>query len=105
MYGVLIALLPAFLVSLYFFGVGALIVTLTSVLACVFFEWAIGKFIMKKETTTVCDGSAIITGVLLAFNCLLTCLFGLLSLVPCSPSVSARCRSAVWAAIPLTLLW
>lgn len=68
MYGVLIALLPAFLVSLYFFGVGALIVTLTSVLACVFFEWAIGKFIMKKETTTVCDGSAIITGVLLAFN-------------------------------------
>ena len=68
MYGVLIALLPAFLVSLYFFGVGALIVTLTSVLACVFFEWAIGKFIMKKETTTICDGSAIITGVLLAFN-------------------------------------
>ena len=68
MYGVLIALIPAFLVSLYFFGLGALIVTDTSVAACLFFEWAIGKFLMKKETTTICDGSAVITGVLLAFN-------------------------------------
>ena len=68
MYGVLIALIPAFLVSLYFFGLGALIVTLTSVVACLFFEWAIGKFLMKKPTTTITDGSAIITGVLLAFN-------------------------------------
>ena len=34
MYGVLIALIPAFLVSLYFFGLGALIVTATSVAAC-----------------------------------------------------------------------
>lgn len=68
MYGVLIALIPAFLVSLYYFGLGTLIVTATSVLACLFFEWAIGKFIMKKETSTICDGSAIITGVLLAFN-------------------------------------
>ena len=68
MYGVLIALIPAFLVSLYFFGLGALIVTATSVAACLFFEWAIGKFLMKKETTTICDGSAVITGALLAFN-------------------------------------
>ena len=68
MYGVLIALIPAFLVSLYFFGLGALIVTATSVAACLFFEWAIGKYLMKKETTTICDGSAVITGVLLAFN-------------------------------------
>ena len=68
MYGVLIALFPAFIVSLLFFGLGALIVTATSVAACVFFEWAIGKYLLKKETTTICDGSAIITGVLLAFN-------------------------------------
>ena len=61
MYGVLIALIPAFLVSLYFFGLGALIVTATSVAACLFFEWAIGKYLMKKPTTTICDGSAIIT--------------------------------------------
>ena len=68
MYGVLIALIPAFIVSLVYFGLGALIVTATSVAACLFFEWAIGKFLMKKETTTICDGSAVITGVLLAFN-------------------------------------
>ena len=49
MYGVLIALIPAFLVSLYFFGLGALIVTATSVAACLFFEWAIGK-IFNEET-------------------------------------------------------
>lgn len=67
MYGVLIALIPAFLVSLYFFGLGALVVTTTSVAACVLFEYLIQKFLMKKEPT-LCDGSAILTGVLLAFN-------------------------------------
>ena len=68
MYGVLIALIPALLVSFYMFGLGAVVVTLTSVAACVFFEWAITKFILKRERSTICDGSAIITGVLLAFN-------------------------------------
>lgn len=68
MYGVLIALVPAFIVSLLFFGLGALVVTLTSVLACLFFEWAISKFIMKRVASTILDGSAAITGVLLAFN-------------------------------------
>ena len=68
MYGVLIALIPALLVSLIYFGVGAAIVTLTSVVACVFFEWVITKFILKREKNTILDGSAIITGVLLAFN-------------------------------------
>ena len=67
MYGVLIALIPAFLVSLYCFGLGALIVIATSVLACVIFEYLIQRFLMKKEPT-LCDGSAILTGVLLAFN-------------------------------------
>ena len=67
MYGVLIALIPAFLVSLYYFGLGALIVTLVSVVSCVLFEYLIQKFLMKKEPT-ICDGSAILTGVLLAFN-------------------------------------
>lgn len=68
MYGVLLALLPAFLVSLYFFGLGALLVTTVSVAACVFFEWAIVKYLLRRPVTTVTDGSAIITGVLLAFN-------------------------------------
>lgn len=67
MYGVLIALVPAFLCSLLFFGVGALVVTLTSVLACMVFEFAIQKFILGVKPS-VLDGSAIVTGVLLAFN-------------------------------------
>ena len=68
MYGVIIALIPALLVSLLVFGVGAAIVTLTSVAACVFFEWAITKYILRRERSTVTDGSAAITGLLLAFN-------------------------------------
>ncbi|MBQ7685002.1 MAG: RnfABCDGE type electron transport complex subunit D [Bacteroidaceae bacterium] len=68
MYGVCIALLPALLASFYFFGLGAVIVEATSVLACVFFEWAITKFLFKRERTTICDGSAVLTGLLLGFN-------------------------------------
>lgn len=67
MYGVLIALLPAFICSVIFFGIGAVIVTLTSVLACLIFEYLIQKFILQRPPT-IFDGSAIITGVLLAFN-------------------------------------
>lgn len=67
MYGVLIALIPAFICSILFFGMGAIIVTLTSVLACMFFEYVIQKFLLKQQPT-IFDGSAIITGVLLAFN-------------------------------------
>ena len=68
MYGVIIALVPALLVSFYMFGLGAVIVTLTSVIACLFFEWAITKYILKRERTTIMDGSAALTGILLAFN-------------------------------------
>ena len=68
MYGVIVALVPALLVSLFYFGIGSAIVLTTSVLACVFFEWAITKFILKREDTSVCDGSAILTGLLLGFN-------------------------------------
>ena len=67
MYGVLIAMIPAFICSVVFFGMGAIIVTLTSVLACLIFEYLIQKFILKRQPT-IWDGSAIITGVLLAFN-------------------------------------
>lgn len=68
MYGVIIALVPALLISLFYFGIGSAIVLATSVLACVFFEWAITKFMLGKEKTTICDGSAILTGLLLGFN-------------------------------------
>ena len=67
MYGVLIALIPAFLVSLYCFGLGALIVTFVSVASCVLCEYLVQTFLFRKQPTLY-DGSAILTGVLLAFN-------------------------------------
>ncbi|MBO5025832.1 MAG: RnfABCDGE type electron transport complex subunit D [Bacteroidaceae bacterium] len=68
MYGVCIALLPALVCSFVIFGVGAITVTAVSVASCVFFEWAINKYLMKNDKPTVTDGSAILTGLLLAFN-------------------------------------
>ena len=67
MYHVLIALIPALLTALYVFRLDALVITVCSVLFCMGFEYLIVKYMMKK-TPTMLDGSAIITGVLLAFN-------------------------------------
>ncbi|MBQ4420165.1 MAG: RnfABCDGE type electron transport complex subunit D [Bacteroidales bacterium] len=68
MWGVVIAMLPALLVSIYFFGINALLLTLVSVASCLFFEWVIQKYLLKGDLSTVTDGSAVITGMLLAFN-------------------------------------
>ncbi len=68
MYNVIIALMPALVASFFFFGIGAFIVSATSVLSCVLFEWAITKYILKRDKITICDGSAVLTGLLLAFN-------------------------------------
>jgi Na+-translocating ferredoxin:NAD+ oxidoreductase subunit D len=65
MFGVIIALVPTFIVSVIFFGVGVLIITLTSMLSCVAFEYLIQRFILKKEPS-ISDGSAMVTGLLLA---------------------------------------
>ena len=67
---VLIALIPALIGSIYFFGFRALTVTLVSVAACMFFEWGYRK--MMKLDSTVHDLSAAVTGVLLAFVCPVT---------------------------------
>ena len=67
MYSVIIALMPAFLFSIYYFGFNAVRVTLISVTACVLVEWLIQKYLIKGPCT-IADGSAIITGMLLAFN-------------------------------------
>jgi electron transport complex protein RnfD len=67
MYDVVIALVPAFLVSIYVFGIGALIVTAVAVISCLLFEYLIQKYLLKTEPT-IGDGSALITGILLAFN-------------------------------------
>jgi Na+-translocating ferredoxin:NAD+ oxidoreductase subunit D len=67
MYRVLIAMVPAFAVSLVFFGLGALVVTGIAVVSCMAFEYLINRFMFRAETT-LWDGSAAVTGVLLAFN-------------------------------------
>ena len=67
MYGVIIALVPALLVSFLYFGIGSAVVCAASVAACVFFEWATTKYLLKRPTS-IADGSAILTGLLLGFN-------------------------------------
>lgn len=67
MYDVLYALIPAFLVSIYVFGISALILTSVAVISCIVFEYIIQKYLLKTEVT-ITDGSALITGILLAFN-------------------------------------
>lgn len=67
MWGVVISLIPAMLVSFWYFGLGAIVITLTAVVFCVLFEFLIQKYILKEQPT-ITDGSAVITGVLLAFN-------------------------------------
>ena len=61
------ALIPALLVAIAYFGLNALLISIISVAACVLFQWLIEKFIMKVPTT-IWDGSAVVTGLLLAFN-------------------------------------
>lgn len=63
---VLIALIPAFISGIYQFGYRAALLTIVCVAACVLFEYLMNK-ILKKEQT-VGDLSAVVTGVLLAFN-------------------------------------
>jgi electron transport complex protein RnfD len=67
MYDVVLALLPAFLVSLYVFGLSAFIVTAVAIGSCLVFEYVIQRYLLKTEVT-IMDGSALITGILLAFN-------------------------------------
>lgn len=67
MYRVILALLPALVWSVFMFGLDAVRVTLLSVAACVAFEYLIQRFIMKTEPK-ITDGSAALTGILLAFN-------------------------------------
>jgi electron transport complex protein RnfD len=67
MWGVVIALVPALLVSVWYFGIGAIFITSVAVAACLVTEWAIQRFMLKQEVT-ITDGSAVITGLLLAMN-------------------------------------
>ena len=64
---VVIALCPALLVSILFYGWSELLVVAVSVASCVLIEWAVTKFLMKAPST-ISDLSAVVTGVLLAMN-------------------------------------
>ena len=64
---VVIALMPALVVSTVVFGLAVLRVTALSVVSCVVIEYLIQKF-MVRGATTVGNWSAVVTGVLLAFN-------------------------------------
>ncbi len=63
---VIVALSPAIFAALVIFGYRALIVLITSITSCVFFEYVIGKKLKLGNTTN--DLSAVITGILLALN-------------------------------------
>lgn len=63
---VLIALIPSFLVSIWVFGLRVILLTLVCVIASVGFEWIYNKLMHKTQTAG--DLSAVVTGVLIAFN-------------------------------------
>jgi len=67
MYGVVVALIPALILSTIFLGLNSLKVSFIAVAACVAFEYLIQTYILKIKAT-INNGSAIITGILLAFN-------------------------------------
>lgn len=63
---VIIALIPATAMGIYFFGIPALILIAVSIVASVFFEWLYQKLL--KKPVTISDLSAVVTGLLLAMN-------------------------------------
>lgn len=103
---VILALVPAFLVSTYVFGFRVITLTLVCVLACVAFEYLFNKMTNRKQT--IGDLSAVLTGVLLAFNVpsnlsyiiaiigcfvaivIVKCLFGGLGQNIANPAITAR---------------
>ncbi|MDO5017831.1 MAG: RnfABCDGE type electron transport complex subunit D [Lagierella massiliensis] len=66
MLDVIIALTPALIAGIYFFGIRALLLCLVSVCSCVLSEYAFEK--LTKRPITIGDFSAVVTGLLLAFN-------------------------------------
>lgn len=67
MWNVLLALVPSLIVALVTFGTGALLITVICLISCVLTEWFMERFMLHRKST-VADGSALITGLLLALN-------------------------------------
>lgn len=66
MLDVIIALIPAFFMSGYIFGMDSIILTIVTVASCIVFEY--GYNLLLKQKQTVGDLSCVVTGLLLAFN-------------------------------------
>ncbi|NLY44000.1 MAG: RnfABCDGE type electron transport complex subunit D [Clostridiaceae bacterium] len=66
MFDVVLALCPALIAGAYYFGIRALLVTAVSVISCVAAEYIWQK--LTKRSVTINDWSAVVTGILLAFN-------------------------------------
>ena len=66
MIDVMLALTPALVVGIIMHGWRSLVVTLMAIASCVFYEWFYGK--VTKTRNTVVDGSAMVTGMLLAMT-------------------------------------
>ena len=66
MFDVMLALVPAMIVGIWMHGFRSLVVTLVSIASCVFLEWLYS--VVTKTRNTVVDGSALVTGMLLAMT-------------------------------------
>ena len=64
---VIIALCPAILVSVLYYGWSELLILAVSVCSCVLLEWAVTKWLLRAPST-IGDLSAVVTGLLLAMN-------------------------------------
>ena len=64
---VIIALLPAVAVSIYYFGISAITLLLVGIVSCILVEYLIQRFLFKGKST-IGDCSAVVTGILLALN-------------------------------------
>ena len=67
MWNVVIAMIPSMVIAFWIFGMPAAWVMIVSVLTCLLTEWLINKYLFHKPLTLL-NGSALITGILLAFN-------------------------------------
>jgi len=64
---VIIAMIPAMIMSFIFFGLDSVKIMVAAIISCLLFEYTIQKYLLKVPTT-IKDGSAVITAILLAFN-------------------------------------
>ncbi len=67
MWQVVLAMIPAMLVSFWYFGLSSIVLTFVAIIGAICVEYLISKFILKVPPT-IHDGSAVITAILLAFN-------------------------------------